>query len=156
MVGQPLTTNNPRLLSLLDSFYKQSPCSFVENHLIPYVSKENAEYCFLGHKSMFDFTKGDFSYGNNDKALVQDIQYWIGICRLLGYAIKCIDEKRYGEDLKIELKYSVSNQIKRIWHLDYNEHFGSVVFTVNASLWSDNASLKYNLGKASILLQLKL
>ena len=154
----PLTTNNPRLIKAIDDYNNISPSSFIDKWLFPFVSKEHAEQWFLGFQY---YKSGDFSYGINDQTLTKDILFWIGISKLLGYAIRCCEKGQSGEELKIEIKYSASNQFKKVWHIQYNEYLSCVFLTVNASLWNDyrlwntpdhynykNDRLEYGLKKA--------
>lgn len=148
-----LTTDNPRLRGLVDCFYTQSPEVFLKNSMIPYVSIEHARQLFL-RKETFDFIKrhrdGNVSFTINDLTVSQDYQTWVGICRFLSFCTKCLDEGRYGADIKVEIKYSIANQIRKRWQIDYNEYLGLIVFTVNSSLRSDNSSLKSNLARAAL------
>ena len=146
-MGHQLTTDNPRLQELVHTYNTQSPAQFLKNNLCPYVSLEHAQEHFL-RKEFFSYTKGDFSYARNDQTLSRDIQCWTGICRLLSYVLKCISERKYGDDIKIQFKYSITHQLKKIWHIDYNKYYGQIVITAPYSMRSDSDYIKDKVAKA--------
>lgn len=127
-----LTSNNPRLLRLLDSFYKDLPDTFIDNHLVPYVSIDQANDRFLEHE-IFKNTHGVFSYAINEKTLLRDIQYWIGIYRLLSFAKDVLHEKAelWNKGYRIfggfQVKFTRLAYKTKTWIIDYNK-IGSTVF----------------------------